>query len=110
MKEYDEKAWKWLDENTSPYHWSRSHFRMTPKCDILLNNLCESVNSVIMDAREKPIMEMLETIRIYLMERLRTKREWMKKRNAKICPKIQKKLEKTKIEIVSNIVRWSKED
>ncbi|XP_071923215.1 uncharacterized protein [Coffea arabica] len=40
LKEYDGKAWKWLIENTSPCHWSRSHFRTTPKCDILLNNLC----------------------------------------------------------------------
>ena len=110
LKEYDGKAWKWLIENTSPCHWSRSHFRTTPKCDILLNNLYESFNSVIMAAREKPILGMLETLRIYQMKRLRTKREWMKKRNDKICPKIQKKLEKAKTEAASNIARWSKED
>ena len=91
LRQYDEKAHNWLVDNTSPYHWSRSHFITTAKCDILLNNLCESFNSVILDAREKPILGMLENIRIYLMERLRTKKEWMRKINDIICPKVQKK-------------------
>ena len=63
-----------------------------------------------MDTREKPILGMLETTRIYPIEWLRTKRDLMKKRNDKICPKIQKKLEKAKEEVTSNIARWSKED
>ena len=63
-----------------------------------------------MDAREKPILRILETIRIYLMERFRTKREWMKKMSDKICPKIQKKLEKAKTEAAANIARWSEQD
>ena len=50
---------------------------------------------MILDAREKPILGMLENIRIYLMERLRTKREWMRKRNEEICPKILKKIGKS---------------
>ncbi|XP_027076894.1 uncharacterized protein [Coffea arabica] len=110
LRDYDVATWKWLNDNTSPYHWSISHFRVAVKCDILLNNLCESFNSIIMDAREKPILGMFETIRIYLMERLRTKREWMKKMSDKICPKIQKKLEKAKTEVAANIARWSDQD
>ena len=110
LKQYDESAHKWLMDNTSPRHWSRSHFRTTVKCDILLNNLCESFNSVILDAREKPILGMLENIRICLMERLRTKREWMRKMNEEICPKILKKLEKAKDDAKSNIARWADDD
>ncbi|XP_027171989.1 uncharacterized protein LOC113771616 [Coffea eugenioides] len=110
LRDYDVAAWKWLNDNSSPYHWPRSYFRVAAKCGILLNNLCESFNSVIMDAREKPILGMLETIRIYLMERFRTKREWIKKMSDKICPKIQKKLEKAKTEVAANIARWSEQD
>ncbi|KAL3522379.1 hypothetical protein ACH5RR_015213 [Cinchona calisaya] len=78
LKEFDSATYKWLVENTNPKHWSRSHFRTTPKCDILLNNLCESFNSAILEAKEKPILG-LETIRHYLMVRIEEKREWMKK-------------------------------
>ncbi|KAL3509677.1 hypothetical protein ACH5RR_029078 [Cinchona calisaya] len=111
LKQYDEEAHKWLTENTSPYHWSRSHFRTIPNCDILLNNLCESFNSVILEAREKPILGMLENIRMYIMERLRTKREWIRKRTENLCPKIQKKLDGEKFAVdlekrVCDCRRW----
>ena len=45
-----------------------------------LNNQCESFNSVILEVREKSILGMFENIRIYLMEILRSKREWMRKK------------------------------
>ncbi|XP_027085097.1 uncharacterized protein [Coffea arabica] len=107
LKKYDGNAHRWLLDNINLAHWSRSHFRKAAKCDILLNNLCESFNLVIVDAREKPILGMLENIRVYLMERLRTKREWMKKRTNDICPKIQNKLEKAKTKCAANIARQS---
>ncbi|KAL3503125.1 hypothetical protein ACH5RR_037574 [Cinchona calisaya] len=107
LKQYDEEAHKWLTKNTSPYHWSRSYFRTIPKCDILLNNLCETFNSVILETREKPILGMLENIRMYLMERLGTKREWIRKRTQNLCPKIQKKLEKAKEDASFNIAGFS---
>ena len=62
LRKYDEKAHKWLLDNTSPRHWSRSHFGSSSKCDILLNNLCESFNTVILDAREKPLSICLKTL------------------------------------------------
>ncbi|KAL3504701.1 hypothetical protein ACH5RR_034542 [Cinchona calisaya] len=86
---------------------ARSHFRTMPKCDILLNNLRESFNSMILEAQEKPILDMLENIRMYLMERLRTKGEWIRKRKEKLCPKIQKKLEKAKEDAAFNIAIFS---
>ena len=106
LKGYDYNAHKWLVDNINPRQWSRSHFRETTKCDILLNNLCESFNAVILEAREKPILGMLETIRVYLMDRVWIKREWMKKRIDVICLKIQKKLEKAKIDAAANIARY----
>ncbi|CAL8990159.1 unnamed protein product [Prunus brigantina] len=56
-------------------HWSRSHFTTGPKCDILLNNLCECFNSAILEARDKPIITMVEKIRTYLMLRVARQKE-----------------------------------
>ncbi|KAL2237903.1 UNVERIFIED_CONTAM: Cyclin-U2-2 [Sesamum indicum] len=70
----------WQDKPAS--QWSKRHFSTYPKCDFLLNNLCESFNSCILEAREKPILTMLEWIREDRAERL-----WEGK---KLCPKIKK--------------------
>nr|XP_027077015.1 uncharacterized protein LOC113700766 [Coffea arabica] len=56
LKEFDVEAFNWLVKHTTPKEWTRSHFRILSKCDILLNNLCESFNSIILDAREQPII------------------------------------------------------
>ena len=48
---------------------SKSQFKTNSKCDSLLNNMSEAFNSVIIEARAKPIVTMLEYIRTYIMER-----------------------------------------
>ena len=77
---------------------------------MLLNKLCESFNSVILSARSKPIVGMLETIRILLMESVHKKRDAMRKYKGSICPKICKKLEKLKLDAAGWIPRWSGSD
>ncbi|CAL8996626.1 unnamed protein product [Prunus brigantina] len=59
-------AHDWLVEK-DPKHWSRAYFKSDSKCDMLMNNLCEAFNRSIMDARDKPILTMLERIRLYIM-------------------------------------------
>ena len=61
----------------SPMQWARHAFPYYPKCDMLLNNICETFNSKIVEAREKPLVNMLETIRRYLMVRIRKNRDSM---------------------------------
>ncbi|XP_027123338.1 uncharacterized protein [Coffea arabica] len=39
LKAVDEGALQWLLDNTTPQQWSKTYFRTSPKCDILLNNL-----------------------------------------------------------------------
>ncbi|XP_012827986.1 PREDICTED: uncharacterized protein LOC105949246 [Erythranthe guttata] len=95
LKKLDEHAYKWLAE-INLTHWTKSYFRTSPKCDLLLNNLSETFNSVILDARIKPLIGMVETIRIYLQKRLQAKREYIEKYDCSICPNIQGKLEKLK--------------
>ncbi|KAH6776564.1 hypothetical protein C2S52_014125 [Perilla frutescens var. hirtella] len=48
----------------------RAFFSSRSKCDIVDNNMCESFNSTIVDAREKPIVSILTEIRLAAMERL----------------------------------------
>ncbi|KAL0462069.1 UNVERIFIED_CONTAM: hypothetical protein Slati_0094500 [Sesamum latifolium] len=48
----DLEAFKWLAKRPAA-HWSRSYFRCNAKCDILLNNMCESFNATIVEARDQ---------------------------------------------------------
>ncbi|KAL0355810.1 UNVERIFIED_CONTAM: hypothetical protein Sradi_4027900 [Sesamum radiatum] len=91
----DPKVVDWLSDKP-PEHWSRSHFSCFPKCDMLLNNVCETFNSCILEAREKPILTMLEWIREFIMTRLSDNRDMARKKwgGKKICPRIRKIVEK----------------
>ncbi|XP_058204675.1 uncharacterized protein LOC131318742 [Rhododendron vialii] len=66
---------------------------------MLLNNMCESFNAAILDARDKPIITMLERIRIYMIRHLVKRRDSVKKWHGQIGPEIVKLLEK-------NIALW----
>ncbi|KAH7863402.1 hypothetical protein Vadar_017045 [Vaccinium darrowii] len=95
MHKAEPRAYQWLNERPA-IHWSRSHFDTFPTCDILLNNLCESFNSVILSARDKPIISMLERIRIILMETIQKRHFLMSRSTNIVCPKIMKKVAKLK--------------
>ncbi|KAG8369939.1 hypothetical protein BUALT_Bualt14G0065400 [Buddleja alternifolia] len=86
LKDFDQGEHKWISE-VFPKHWSRSNFRPSPKCDILLNNIYERFNAAILEARGKPLLSMVESIRMYLMKRLQSKRQLMEKWTESICPK-----------------------
>ncbi|KAK8576416.1 hypothetical protein V6N13_032338 [Hibiscus sabdariffa] len=61
MESLSPKAFEWL-KNVDPKFWSKSHFSTRSKCDMLLNNLCESFNKCVLEARSRPIITMLEGI------------------------------------------------
>ena len=91
----------------SPLQWARHAFPYYPKCDMLLNNLCETFNLKIVEAREKPLVNILETIRRYLMVRIRNNKDSMAKYEGPICHKIQQKLEKFKEATIDYTSIWS---
>ncbi|KAL3519365.1 hypothetical protein ACH5RR_017514 [Cinchona calisaya] len=93
LVEIDEDTAKWLDDKPAS-ELSRSHFRTFPKCDMLLNNICESFNSKIVDARGESIIKMMEKIRLYVMTRMKDNRDKAKQRwvRHKFTPKIMKRL------------------
>ena len=87
MKELDKEAWEYL-AHIQPIQWTKSHFtpRAISKCYV--NNLTESFNSMILKARNKPIIAMLEWIMVRLMTRMYSKRSGIKKFTSDICPNI----------------------
>ena len=95
FKDKHPTTYNWLSKRP-PQEWSRSHFNTIPKCDILLNNLCKCFNKYILDARDKPILKMFETIKCKLMNRFYMNRNVVKKYEGVICPRIQKKLDQNK--------------
>lgn len=93
LKESDENAYEWLAKN-SENQWSKAFFSTSPKCDILLKNMCESFNSFILDAREKLVIEMFEMVRNQLMAIYQVNREKAGKWKSRICLKIRDVLAK----------------
>lgn len=96
MKNLDNDAWKWLVA-LDPKQWSRSHFSDVPTCDILLNNLCESFNSAILEARDKPIITLLEMVRCYMMRRIEAKRKELSRWKTVVGPRIFQLIEENKL-------------
>ncbi|KAK8696438.1 hypothetical protein V6N13_001573 [Hibiscus sabdariffa] len=92
LKALSEADYTWVKDK-DPAQWSRSHFSNRSKCDMLLNNHCESFNKSISEARDKPILTMMETIRTKIMVRIVSKREAVEKCKGLLCGKIQKKLD-----------------
>lgn len=90
LRDIDETDASWFDDKP-PQHWSKSHFGCNSSCDMLLNNGCESFNSSILEARDRPIVSMCEWIFEYLMKRMQINRNRVVMRwKCVLCPKIQK--------------------
>lgn len=93
MKALSVDAYEYLEE-LAPNTWVRAFFGDFCKCDILLNNNSEVFNKYILDARELPILSMMERIKSQLMTRIYSKQKEMQKWQGDICPKIMKKLQR----------------
>lgn len=68
LKSYNQLAHQTL-QATNPHTWSRAYFKVGSCCNDNLNNLNESFNKTIPEARRKPLLEMLEDIRRQCMVR-----------------------------------------
>ncbi|XP_021859917.2 uncharacterized protein [Spinacia oleracea] len=76
-----------------PKYWSRHAFSSRPKSKMLLNNMCESFNNVLKQARDKPILTHMEWMRRYVMQRHCKKREGVRGMLGKFMPYVRKQLE-----------------
>ncbi|XP_023763965.1 uncharacterized protein LOC111912463 [Lactuca sativa] len=79
-----------------PSTWSRVFFQTNVGCDAVENGISECFNSLIFDLRRKPIVTLLESIRVIVMDRMSKMRVEAENWDDDICPTIRKKLEHTK--------------
>ncbi|CAI9264623.1 unnamed protein product [Lactuca saligna] len=97
IKKLEPLAYDHLMER-DPKSWSKAFFETDRACDAYEYGVSESFNSVIDDAKKRPLITMLEEIRIYVMERLFTQKSkgsyWG---DLHICPSIRLKLSKIKV-------------
>ena len=96
LKSLDGEAWKYLAD-IEPAQWTKSHFSSRALTNCMVNNLSESFNSIIVKAKDKPILSMLEWIRVRLMSKLYIKKADIEKYGGNLFPRIQKKLEQLKL-------------
>lgn len=109
MSKVNEEAYKDLLK-IPPRFWSKSRFSFASKCDVLVNNMLETFNSVIVGPRSKPIVTMLEEIRVYLMERRASNRLKISSYYGSVLPRIKKRLEKELEETRWWLVRMAREN
>ncbi|MCD9643219.1 hypothetical protein HAX54_030479 [Datura stramonium] len=70
-----------------PQAWCRAYFETVCQNYGVKNNFTESVNSWILEVRGKPIIKMLEEIRIKVMNQLREKEDEMRFWATQFSPK-----------------------
>ncbi|XP_057772531.1 uncharacterized protein LOC130992076 [Salvia miltiorrhiza] len=78
----------------NPRSFCKSLLSSYTKTDIIDNNICESFNSFILQARDKPILHMLEDIRKKLMSRMHDIANSLDKSEDELCPNVRIKLNK----------------
>jgi len=97
MKSLDQRAFDYLMER-SPECWSRAYFLEGRMSDAMENGVAESFNGVIREMRRKPIISLLEDLRLYVMQRLYSQRcigmEW----DFDTCPSVRKEIEDMKLQ------------
>ena len=59
--------------------WCAAYFSDVVKYHVIDNSICETFNRVMLEARSKPIIAMLEEIRRYVIQRMVVKREHVRK-------------------------------
>ena len=93
IKTLDLDAYNHLIEK-DPTTWCKAFFQPDRACEAIENGICESFNSVIVDARRKPIITMLEEIRLFVMDRNYQMSKKTQQWESVVCPAIRKKLKK----------------
>ncbi|KAK5832602.1 hypothetical protein PVK06_016404 [Gossypium arboreum] len=92
LRKTNHHAYDWLKKK-NPAHWSMSHLSIRSHSDMLVNNLSESFNKMMLEARGKPILTMMETVRTKIMLLIVKKKEEADKWKGTLGPNIKKKLD-----------------
>nr|GEX03303.1 F-box domain, leucine-rich repeat domain, L domain-like protein [Tanacetum cinerariifolium] len=95
IRQINQQAYEYLVAR-DPNSWSRAFFEMDRRCAAFENDISESFNRAILDQRSKPIITMLEEIRLYITHRLFQMNKVAFSLEATITPSIRKRLEALK--------------
>ncbi|GKC01667.1 hypothetical protein Tco_0987803, partial [Tanacetum coccineum] len=90
IKRANPNAYQYL-LNKDPKTWSRAYFHIGTNCEDVENGFSECFNVVLVRVRNKPLITMLEAMRVIVMERMNTMRRMLDKWTDDICPNIQKR-------------------
>lgn len=96
MKDVNEEAFKNMIK-IPPRFWRKPRFRRNALCDTLVNNMLEAFNSAFVTTRAKPIVIMIEEIRVYPMLRLESNMHKISKNVDDILPSIKRRIKKPTI-------------
>ena len=91
IKKLSPSAYEYL-MSRQPKTWCRAYFDRGYACEAVENGISECFNSIIVDARKKPLITMLEEIRIYIMDRFSHMIEENVKWKSNVCPAILRKM------------------
>ncbi|XP_072069760.1 uncharacterized protein [Arachis hypogaea] len=97
IKRLNEDAWAYL-EKWPMDAWTRSLFIYKLKLDSICNNACEVFNAKIKDARAKPIITLLEEVRMFVMRTIAKNKVKLQNHTGKLTPVIKSRLEKVRKE------------
>ncbi|KAJ9551842.1 hypothetical protein OSB04_015887 [Centaurea solstitialis] len=92
MKTANPGAYEYLMKR-DPKTWSRAFFQFHSVCEAVENGFSECFNAIILKVRTKPIITMLEAIRVILMERMERMRRISASWSHDICPVVIKRIE-----------------
>ncbi|KAK1258013.1 hypothetical protein QJS04_geneDACA012721 [Acorus gramineus] len=92
MHGYSEQAAKWV-EDSDPNHWANALFS-GERYGEMYSNCAESFNSWILEARNLPIVQMVDHIRVQMMEMMYRRHNESSNWETFLCPSIMEKLQK----------------
>ena len=98
IKDVSPTAYEHLMEK-KPESWCRAFFSVGLACKAVENGVAECFNAIIVGARKKPLLTMLEEIRLYVMDRCYHLKKLADKWNGPICQAAVKKMKKIGEEI-----------
>ncbi|XP_015966742.1 uncharacterized protein LOC107490475 [Arachis duranensis] len=97
IKRISEDAWAYLNKWPRD-SWTKCQFSHKPKLDSICNNACEVFNSKIKEARAKPIITLLEEVRMFVMRTIARNKVKLSNHVGKLPPVIKSILEKVRKE------------
>ncbi|XP_039123290.1 uncharacterized protein LOC120259897 [Dioscorea cayenensis subsp. rotundata] len=91
IKSVNIRAYNWLaDLGKKPEIWSRSQFSTACICNYITNNISESFNAWVVEARERPVLNLLDTIIQKIMVNMDKRRRMATKWKDSIVPPMKK--------------------